>query len=147
MGHAYVSNLGAFFVKRLYALGELSIKDAAIAAVKAGETLHASEGAYEDEAMVAQGLSEVVSSLIWPETEVSKDGIKATVPELVPVLPLTDKQVSALKDWRNGDGNDEPENETGSFTVADTIRWKFGKGWRVRYKEIIQSRIPDQMEN
>jgi len=147
VGYANVNNLGKFFIKRLYALGELSIKEAALAAIKAGETLHASEGEYEDEAMVAQGLSEVVSSLIWPQTEVSKDGIKTVAPELVPMTPLTENQVSALKDWINGDGNDESENETSSFTVADTIRWKFGKGWRKRYKEIIQSRIPDHVEN
>jgi hypothetical protein len=63
MGHANLSNLSRFFVHRLYAKGKLSIADCVQAMLKARETLHASEGEYEDEGMLSFGLTEIVNSL------------------------------------------------------------------------------------
>jgi hypothetical protein len=151
MGHAYVANLGEFFINRLYAKGKLSIKEAALAAVKAGETLHASEGEYEDEGMIAHGLWEVIWRMIRPSAPVvTADGVTWPGPILIPVGPLTDRQVGSLTKYLNDDNqdwDDESEDDKSAFTVLDTIQWKFAKGWRSRYKDIIQHHVPDAVEN
>ncbi len=51
MGHANLSNLSEFFIKRLYAKGVLSIHDCVVAMQAKGVKLHASEGDYEDDYM------------------------------------------------------------------------------------------------
>ena len=63
MGHARVDNISHFFVKRLYAKGKLSIHDCTQALVKAGETVHASEGEYEEDYMLSMMLSQYIHYL------------------------------------------------------------------------------------
>jgi hypothetical protein len=63
MGHANLENIHRFFVRRIYALGKVSIAQAFIALEKAGETVHSSEGEYEDRAMLGMALAEIVAIL------------------------------------------------------------------------------------
>lgn len=63
MGHANLTNISTFFVRRLYAKGRLSIFQCTEALIKAKEALHASEGQYEDEDMLRMGLADVVHYL------------------------------------------------------------------------------------
>lgn len=63
MGHANLTNLSELFINRLYAKGRLTIGDAIAAAVKRGETLHASEGEYEEEEMLGLGFMDVIAFL------------------------------------------------------------------------------------
>lgn len=63
MGHANLSNLSRFFVRRLYAKGQLSIHDCVAAMVEAGVELHASEGGYDDEGMLSMGVMKIVHYL------------------------------------------------------------------------------------
>ena len=59
MGHANLSNISEFFIKRLYAMGKLSIAECTDALIAKGETLHASE----EDCMLAMGLLDVVHYL------------------------------------------------------------------------------------
>ena len=63
MGHANLSNISEFFINRLYARGQLSISDCAEQLIAAGETLHASEGEYDDYGMLSFGLAQVIEEL------------------------------------------------------------------------------------
>ena len=63
MGHANLSNISKFFVRRLYAKGRLSIRECCQQLVNAGEELHASEGRYKDEEALAIGVVDVVHYL------------------------------------------------------------------------------------
>ena len=63
MGHANVSNISEFFIKRLYAKGQLSIRDCVQGLIKAGEELHASEGDYADEGMLGMAVGQYVHYL------------------------------------------------------------------------------------
>jgi hypothetical protein len=63
VGHANLSNLSNFFINRLYAKGSLSISECIEALQAAGETLHASEGEYDEDSMLAMGLIDIVHYL------------------------------------------------------------------------------------
>ncbi len=63
MGHANVSNISNLFVNRLYAKGKLSIAECVAALSKAGETVHASEGEYDDESMLGLMVVHVIHYL------------------------------------------------------------------------------------
>lgn len=87
MGHANLLNISEFFINRLYAKGSLSIDQCADALVAAGETLHASEGEYDDKDMLAMGLIDIVNYL--SRTDPSRHGFsgpKAGGPWIIPDL-------------------------------------------------------------
>jgi hypothetical protein len=63
MGHANVANLSRFFLRRMYAKGSLSIAECAQALAKSGEKMHASEGDYEDDFMLAMGVVQIIHYL------------------------------------------------------------------------------------
>lgn len=90
MGHANLTNISQFFVNWLYAKGALSIADCAKALVAAGETLHASEGQYEDEEILMIGLADVVDYLALENPRrygyTGPDGNVG--PHIVPVLDV-----------------------------------------------------------
>jgi hypothetical protein len=87
VGHANLSNLSHFFVRRLYAVGKLSIHQAALAAQKAGQDLQASEGAYDDEGMLSTGFLCVVHYLTCADpTQFDYSGPQGGGPWLVPAL-------------------------------------------------------------
>lgn len=132
MGHANLSNISNFFVKRLYAKGKLSIKDCVEALIKTGEALHASEGDYDDPETLGLGCEQVVSYLLeyW-----ENDGVRGRKSSpVIEASDMTDKQSKILSEWVRGEleGDDEYEY----FEVLDEIQFKFCPGWRKRYKEI-----------
>lgn len=63
MGHANLSNLSDLFVNLLYAKGRLTITDAITTAAKRKETLHASEGEYDDDGMLGMGFMDILDLL------------------------------------------------------------------------------------
>jgi hypothetical protein len=132
MGHANLSNICEFFLKRLYAKGKLSIKDCTVALVEAGETVHASEGEYEDENMLAFSLEEVVRYLLeyW---ENSGSRGKKNSPVIEPVQ-MSDDQSKIYSEWIE-DGEDD-DWDTKEFDLLDSVQFRFCKGWRARYKEV-----------
>lgn len=136
MGHANLDNLSTFFVKRLYAKGKLTVKECVEGLMLKGETLHASEGEYDDDAMLSYGVEQVVRHLLdYRENEGSR-GSKDS-PVIEPATQLNEEQTRILSEWRTkGEGSNWSADEGGEFTVLDSIPWKFTKGWRARYKEV-----------
>jgi hypothetical protein len=89
VGHANLSNISDFFVNRLYAKGALSIADCAAALAAAGETLHASEGEYEDDSMLRMGLVDIVYYLSCTDpTRHGFSGPEGGGPWIVPELSV-----------------------------------------------------------
>jgi len=139
MGHANLSNLSDFFVKRLFAKGKLSINDCVQAMLKKGETYNASECAYEEESMLSMGTEEAVSFLrefdappgntVLDKMVSAVDG-KFTGPIIVPVS-LSAEQRRILVMWPEGEVT-EPEE----YEALDSIQWKYAPGWRNKYPEI-----------
>lgn len=63
MGHANVSNISDFFVNQLYTKGAMSINEMVDALAKAKETVHASEGEYDDLYMLDMVVCQVIDYL------------------------------------------------------------------------------------
>jgi hypothetical protein len=122
MGHANVKNLSEFFVRRLYAKGRLSLREALKVAMKKGLTLNASEGAYDDEGMVGMGLEVVVMWLHWEKKVIE------------PCHPLTPRQQRAITRWDPDEHEEDPESD--DYKAFDSIAWRFAKGWRRKYPEL-----------
>jgi len=137
MGHANLTNLSQFFHRRLYAKGKLSLEDAVHAARKAGETLHASEGEYEDKAMLAFGFEQVVRFLARKTCDCPCCASRG--PVIVPV-ELSEEERKQLHEWWE-EGHcadweyDESDPECG-FALIDRIKWKYGSGWRNKYPDL-----------
>lgn len=129
MGHANVKNLSQFFVRRLYAKGTLSISKATKLAVKAGETVHASEGEYDDEGTVGMCMSAIVHAL----ASYHEDLVEGSWGPIIVPCDLTPRQEELLKKARRRQWDDFSEEDD---LLYDKIKWMFGKGWRRRYPEI-----------
>ena len=148
MGHANISNLSDFFIRRLFAKGKLSIHDCVQAMLKKKVTYNASEGTYEGEDMLSMGTDEAVRFLVdydAPPGEtvldklVSAVGGKFTGPIIIPAADLTAEQQRVLQEW----GTDSmaewdcgDDGSGGEYGALDSIPWKFAPGWRNKYPEI-----------
>lgn len=133
MGHANLTNISRFFVRRLYAKGTLSIRDCRDALVAAGETLHASEGAIPDPQMLGWAVEQVVQHLAeW-------DGCPCCEKHGPVIEPaeLSGSQQKILREWyHDGSGDDwdwDEDNPDAEGVILDGIRWRFAKGWRTKY--------------
>jgi hypothetical protein len=150
MGHANLNNLSTFFVRRLYALGQLSIHDCVQAMLKAGEELRASEGSYEDEGMLCMGMLDIIHYLtrIDPTTE-GYSGPHGGGPWIEPALsawqgrprksvtPLTARMLDELDRW----SIQEPLND--SLTVngaADRLEEEGHLAWAVLVRALPRQR-------
>jgi hypothetical protein len=132
VGHANLSNVSDFFVKRLYAKGRLSVKDCSDAMQKAGETIHASEGEHDEPYMLRMGLEDVIRFMLEFDRDDGPD------PIIEPIDP-TREQRALLRKWRHGDFSDwdsGDDGEGGEYGAFDAIEWKFAPGWRKRYPKI-----------
>lgn len=144
MGHANLRNISDFFIKRLYAKGKLSIREAIDAMVEKGETLHASEGEYEEPEMLGMGLEEVVNFLRSYDIrrEVAPEVRKRVeVPDggIIEPVSLTKEQEKILWQWDNhqsGKWDTGDDGKSGEYGILDSIQWKFAKGWRKVYPDI-----------
>jgi len=127
-----------FFIRRLYAKGKLSIRDAYQVAAK--EQLASS--CHDDlncvEAECSSPISQAVYHLL-EEKEARNVGPGVAFPAgpiLVPV-EMTPEQEKVLAEWRSDEGGDWAcAFDEGEYLVLDTIKWKFGPGWRNLYPEI-----------
>ena len=63
MGHANLTNLSEVFINLLYAKGRLTIGDAVATAIRRKETLHASEGEYDDDGVLGMGFMDIIAFL------------------------------------------------------------------------------------
>jgi hypothetical protein len=140
MGHANVANLSEFFVKRLYAKGKLSIREAVKKLQEKGETLHAGEGEISEDYALAMGLEDVIRYLLsYHETKVGT-GKRKLNPVIEPVN-MSKEQEHVFSEWMDPQadisrwdcGND---GTGGEYGILDSIEFRYREGWRQRYKEI-----------
>lgn len=135
MGHARLTNLSNIFVRRLFAKGKVTIREVADVCLAKGETLHASEGEYEERHMVCFGLEDVVDFLL-KKHKYTPHG--EPTPVIEPV-DMTEEQQKIYEQWIDGDttewdcGND---GEGGEYGILDSIHFRFAPGWRKRYPDI-----------
>ncbi len=127
MGHANLSNLSEIFVQQLYSKGKLSIKQIADVCIAKGETLHASEGEYEERYMICMGLEDIAEFLL-----------KEDVIEPVDMCP---NQEFYFRQWHDGHNDmDEwdcgDDGESGEYAILDSIKFQFISGQRERYPDI-----------
>ena len=116
MGHASLGNLRKVFTRRIFAKGRVSVAECIKIAQNTGETVHASEGDYEDEGTVGAMFGEVVGYY---------HRLKVVEP-----VSLTEKQKPVYDEFAGVDG------VIYEWEIFDTISWKFAKGWRKKYSEI-----------
>lgn len=142
MGHAYLSNISNFFLRRLYAVGKMSIEDCTIALIKAGETLHASEGEYGDADTLKMGLIDLIIFLRQGHkfTRFTLENFaKAAMSEekklKAYIIPdgLTPRQKEHLLQYDEGETDDWEEINWCEF---EHIKWKYAPGWRAKYQKI-----------
>lgn len=160
MGHANVSNLSKFFIRRLYAKGQLSIERCVIALLAKGEVLHASEGNYDEPEMLAYALEEIVNyyvkeSWIQPvlympdpideESRMMLEIVENNEDDL-DQLSITADKFEELKDDVNANYLRQMRvwkiwqknflDDSADILVFDSIPWQFKMGVRKRYREI-----------
>lgn len=126
MGHANVSNLSNFFLRKLYKKGKLSIRDCVDLMLDQGIKLQASEGEYEDKEMLEYGVEQVVNHLLeYP----------IPLPPVINPVHLSKEQGDLLSEWlTDGEGDEWDQKE---YNLLHSIVWKFNKGWRKQYSQII----------
>jgi hypothetical protein len=140
--HSYLGNICKFFLRRLYAKGELSMEDCTIALIEAGETLHTNEGDYDDASMLRMGLNDLIIRLrrghkftrftleSFTAAAVSKEKkLKA----LIVPAKLTRCQKEILIQYDEGKGRFWEDRVWAEY---EHIQWKFAPGWRVKYNKI-----------
>ena len=141
MGHANLSNISDFFIRRLYAKGKLSVRECVDALEKAKEPLRASEGYYHDRPMLSMGTEEVIAFLAGQPNYLAHVNCchKHEFPWIIP-HELTPEQKKLFDEWWDGgigcDWDCGDDGEGGEYALFDSIRWKFAPGKRKLYPEI-----------
>jgi hypothetical protein len=144
MGHANVSNLSEFFIRRLYAKGTLSIAQCVEALLAKGEKLHASEGDYEEDYMLGMGLLDVIHYLT--RTDPSQHGYSGPQgggPWIEPVLtawwggkqsvtPLTRRMLDEIEQGSN--------DELTVHSAADRLEEEGFPEWAARLRALPNQR-------
>ncbi len=134
MGHANLSNISRFFIRRLYAKGTLTIGECVAGLEKAGEQIHASEGSYSEPYMLANYLNEVIHWMYhhhWPPVVAMKRPDAVHYPIVIPVLDTPEKE-RLFEQWVTHENQDWDEE----YSAFDQIGWRFGEGWRKLYPNI-----------
>ena len=127
------------FIRRLYAKGKLSIRDAYLAAAKEVAEERNDPDMFLLEGYCSLPMEQAVAHLVEePETRTVGPGVAFPEgPILVVAGELTEEQEKVLEEWRqDGGGNWNCGFDAGEYKVFDSILWKFGPGWRNLYPEI-----------
>lgn len=114
------------FLRRLYAKGKLSMADmySAVLEPEQGEELAVESALF---------LENAVWKLIWPVVLPFGEPLPAPLK----AVDLTEEQQDVLDDWADNFSGDWADSHgEGKYAVLDSIKWKFGDGWRRRYTEI-----------
>jgi hypothetical protein len=119
---ASVDRAGAFFVRRLYATGELSMRACA-------EAMTPSEG-ITSKFNAAWNLEQAIGLL-------GAHGDTVQPPVILPVS-MDPMQLAIFTEWLHTRGSEwECGTGEGEYALLDAIKWKFGEGWRRRYPDDI----------
>ena len=126
------------FIRRLYAKGNLSIRDAYKAAAKevAEERNHPDMDYLECHCSAPMELA-VAHLLEEPETRRVGPGVAFPEGPILVPLEMSSEQEKVLAQWK-AEGHSWPAcaYDEGECLILDTILWKFGPGWRKLYPEI-----------
>lgn len=147
MGHANISNIGTFFINRLYAKGTLTITEGVTAMVGKGETVHASEGEYEDEGMLSFALESQIGFWLDPSSEGYRG--REPGPFIEPMLSIWFGKKSALS-WHGRkllkileeqtNATALPDAETTYLMVADKIEEDGQTEWAAHLRILLRQR-------
>jgi len=154
MGHANISNISHFVIRYLYAKGNVSIDDFILQMHRKGETLHASEGEYDDYGMMGYGVEEVIgfhrdNGVIEPVNPTPEELALLKNPEKLADWDFTQSSEGfGFASESELTGSDPPEPQVELFPTPDryvdgnrlwalfyNIKWRFCKGQRNRYKQ------------
>lgn len=134
MGHLYLENVSKFFVRRLYALGSISIRDCVEALAKAKEGVHGNTGISHERYMLGIAVGEVVKFLSQADV---CPCCKRDMGPVIETVELSEREREILQAWIHGEGDAEFEwdedNPEAEGTILDNIRWRYTKGWRAKY--------------
>lgn len=127
------------FIRRLYAKGRLSIRDAYRAAAREVAEERSDADMTLVEAECSLPVAQAVAHLL-EEPETRRVGPGVAYPEgpiLVPAEELSSEQEEVLSTWKvEGENWAACGFDEGPTLVLDTIPWKFGPGWRKLYPDI-----------
>jgi len=126
------------FLRRLYARGRLSIRDAYRVAAREEMRGMSDPDVSCVEAECSLPVARAVAHLLEePETRRVRPGVTCPGgPVLVPAGELTEEQARVLEVWRTEGEQWACGYDEGPCLVLDTIEWRFGPGWRSLYPEI-----------
>ena len=141
MGHAHLGNVSEFVIRYLYAKGQVSMDDILQQMHRKGETLHASEGEYDDYGMMGTGVEQVIGfhrtrGVIEPVNPTADDLVVLGYPDALVDSDFTQSSdgfgfMSEAEVERYGWASKE-ENKL--WKRLYNIKWRFCKGQRNRYK-------------
>ncbi len=141
MGHADLTNISKCFVDLLFKQKTVTIRQVVDLLISKGETVHASEGRYDDRYMLSYSCENVLSFLLSRHGTTARTPDRKKVPVVEPVEPLTPRQEQLLKEWIEG-GSDAwdcgDEGDGGAYGEFDQITWKLTDPWA----NIPKNRIP-----
>lgn len=139
MGHADLSNISRFFVKRLHERRKLTLKECSDAMEKARVRYHASEGKHAEPYMLRMGLEDVLRFMLDPAADGYRFRPGQPRTAIVEPVKLTTRQRKLLAEWKRGDLEDwdcGDDGDGGKYGEFDAIEWKFARGWRKLYPHI-----------
>lgn len=129
MGHANLTNISEAFNRQLYAKGTVTIAEVAAHCGKHGETVHASEGEYDEDYMIRMSLENVLDFLLSHDEDEGGPFIVA--------VDMTPEQEKIYKEWRSGkvcmDWDCGDDGNGGQYGILDSIKWRFAPGARKKY--------------
>jgi hypothetical protein len=149
MGHANLTNISEWVARRMYAWGKMSICDMVNGLRRSKQTVHASEGEYEEYYMLAMAVVDVVCFLHLHHDSPTLARKHRTHNPVIEPVDMTPKQQEVFNTWLNDDDciftdgleveveEDQPYPDVGGrIGVFESIKWRYAKGWRNKYPEI-----------
>ena len=143
MGHMHPESLCKFFVRRLYAKGKLTIRDAIDGAKKAKLVVSCSEGTYEDDYMYGMGFEHIVQFLLADHRYIRSSHTNQS-PIIQPDRDfLTNEQRTCLDQWLANDngffekhGDFDGDGMNDSYRALYAVPWRYTGHWRKKYPDI-----------
>lgn len=127
------------FLRRLYAKGKLSIRDAYRAAAREVAEERNDPDMTLLEAECSLPVAQAVAHLLEEKEErLVRAGVSFPEgPILVPARELTDEEEAILAIWkRDGEAWPACGFDEGPTLVLDSIPWRYGPGWRRLYPDV-----------
>lgn len=138
MGHANLTNISEVFVDLLCKQESVSVAEVVAELQRRGETVHASEGEYDDPYMLSYSCENVLEHLLERHGTTARTPDRKKAPIVEAVEPLTRMQEQILKEWHDGETDDWEDGEDREYAVLGSIRWRRTPTWA----KVARNRIP-----